>query len=227
MRYLLNRNLARSDGNGDYVIRDESGRDAFILDGNVAAASDKLSFKDLHRRELAYIRQRVQTCGPAYEIYYADELHAVVRKDALRPINGNGNGHGNGHGKVTLATASFSVESPGPDDLRAAGNFPEHEYTFTRDGRPVAYVSKAFLRSGDSYGVEILSKAEDEVLVLASTLVIDLCLQNAEREAKTSRGANNREANHREANHRETNHRETNHREAPPRSRDARISRAR
>jgi len=179
VRYLLNRNLARCDGSGDYVIRDESGRDAFIIDGNAAAASDKLSFKDLHRRELAYIRQRVQTCGPAYEIYYADELHAVVRKDALRPINGNGNGHakGNGHGKVTLSTASFSVESPGPDDLRAAGNFPEHEYTFTRDGRPVAYVSKAFLKSGDSYGVEILSKAEDEVLVLASTLVIDLCLQ--------------------------------------------------
>ena len=177
MRYLLNRNLARSEGSGDFVIRDESGRDAFIVDGNVAAAPEKLSFKDLRRRELAYIRQRVQTCGPAYEIYYADELHAVVRKDAFRTVNGNGKAH------LHLSSASFSVDHPGPDDLQAAGNFPEHEYTFTRDGKPVAYVSKAFLKAGDSYGVEILSKAEDEVLLLASTLVIDLCLQGGEQES--------------------------------------------
>ena len=182
MRYLLNRNLAHSEGSGDFVIRDESGRDAFIVDGNVIAASDKLSVKDLRRRELAYIRQRVQTCGPAYEIYYADELHAVVRKDAFRPVNGSGKSH--------LSCASFSVDHPGPDDLRAAGNFPEHEYTFTRDGKPVAYVSKAFLKAGDSYGVEVLSKAEDEVLLLASTLVIDLCCQSGtrhERELRVSR----------------------------------------
>jgi uncharacterized protein YxjI len=211
VRYLLNRKLARSDGSGDFVIRDESGRDAFIIDGNAVAASDKLSFKDLRRRELAYIRQRVQTCGPAYEIYYADELHAVVRKDAFRPVNGNGKSH--------LSSASFSIDHPGPDDLRAAGNFPEHEYTFTRDGRPVAYVSKAFLKPGDSYGIEILSKAEDEVLLLASTLVIDLCLQGGEREARAAKSLpGRRETNHRGANHREANHRET---------RDARVSRSR
>jgi uncharacterized protein YxjI len=209
VRYLLNRKLARSDGSGDFVIRDESGRDAFIIDGNAAAVTDKLSFKDLRRRELAYIRQRVQTCGPAYEIYYADELHSVIRKDALRPLNGNGNGHR----KATQSSASFSVEHPGPDDLRAAGNFSEHEYTFTRDGKPVAYVSKAFLKSRDSYGVEILSKAEDEVLLLASTLVIDLCLQS-EREPRAAKTLPvRREAHHRDANHRE--------------SRDARVSRSR
>src|SRR5688500_18185210 len=113
VRYLLNRNLAHSEGSGDFVIRDESGRDAFIVDGNVALATDKLSFKDLRRRELAYIRQRVQTCGPAYEIYYADELHAVIRKDAFRPINGSG--------KLHLSSACFSMDHPGPDDLQAAG----------------------------------------------------------------------------------------------------------
>jgi uncharacterized protein YxjI len=178
VRYLLRRNFASCEAAADYIIRDENGRDAYIVDGKAVAITDKLSFKDLRHRELAYIRHRVQTYGPTYEIYYADELHAVVRKDAFRAINGNGNGKGNGHALVS--TASFSVDHPGPDDLRAAGNFREHEYTFTRDGRTVATVSKAFLESGESYGVEILSKGEDEVLLLASTLVIDLCCQAGE-----------------------------------------------
>ena len=63
---------------------------------------------------------------------------------------------------------------PGPDDLVADGDFWEHEYEFTRHGRPVARVSKRFFSWTDTYGIDV-APGEDDVLVLASAVVIDLC----------------------------------------------------
>ena len=62
---------------------------------------------------------------------------------------------------------------PGPDDLEAKGNFIDHEYSFERGGRQVARVSKKWFSFSDTYGIEIDDR-EDDVLVLASAVVIDL-----------------------------------------------------
>jgi uncharacterized protein YxjI len=70
--------------------------------------------------------------------------------------------------------ASFSVDVPGPDDLEAQGNFLEHEYRFTRHGETVGEVSKKWFSWTDTYGVEV-AEGEDDVLILAATVVIDLC----------------------------------------------------
>jgi uncharacterized protein YxjI len=65
------------------------------------------------------------------------------------------------------------VDVPGPDDLEAKGNFSDHDYRFTRHGATVAEVSKKWFSLRDTYGVDI-TEGEDDVLILTSTVVIDM-----------------------------------------------------
>lgn len=140
----------------DYVIRHGNGHDAYQVDGRVFSFGDNLSFQDMTDRELASIRQRLLSWGPTYEIVRQGRVVAVVKKKLF-----------------TFFRCEFLVDVPGPDDLVADGDFLHHEYTFTRRGRPVAHVSKQWFTFSDTYGVEF-EPDEDEVLVLASTVVVDL-----------------------------------------------------
>ncbi len=155
MRYLMKQKLfAWGD---DFKIQDEHGRDLFFVDGKVFSMGDKLSFQDLHGMELASVRQKLLSLGKTYEIYRQGQLIAAVKK-----------------GLFDFFRASFSVDVPGPDDLEAEGNFLDHEYSFTRHGRPVAQVSKKWFSWTDTYGVDV-AEGEDDILILAATVVIDMC----------------------------------------------------
>jgi len=155
MRYVMKQKLF-SLGD-DYTIRDESGRDRYFVDGRAVSIGDKLALHDMQGNQLAFIRQKLLAWGPTYEIWYGDDLAAVVRKKLF-----------------TFLHCKFAVDIPGPDDLEAHGNFLEHEYEFTRGGHRVASVSKQWFRWTDTYGVEVCS-GEDDVLILASAVVIDQC----------------------------------------------------
>lgn len=140
----------------DYVIRHANGRDAYQVDGQAFSFGENLSFQDGTGRELASIRQRLLSWGPTYEIVRHGQVAAVVKKKLF-----------------TFFRCEFLVDLPGPDDLVADGDFLHHEYTFTRRRRPVARVSKRWFTFTDTYGVEV-EPGEDEILVLASTVVVDL-----------------------------------------------------
>ena len=73
----------------------------------------------------------------------------------------------------TLFHCRFSVDVPGPNDLEAKGNFLDHEYEFSLEGKVVAQVSKRWIALTDSYVIEVAPDA-DEVLILACAVVIDL-----------------------------------------------------
>jgi uncharacterized protein YxjI len=62
---------------------------------------------------------------------------------------------------------------PGPDDLEAQGSFIDYDYKFTRGNKTAAEVSKRWFSLRDTYGVDI-ADGEDDVLLLASTVVIDM-----------------------------------------------------
>jgi len=141
----------------DFEITDERGRPVAHVDGKVFSVGDQLTFNDMSGKELARIRQTVLAWGPTYEITRSGELVAVVKKHLF-----------------TLFGCRFTVDVPGPNDLEARGNFTDHEYTFVRGDRTVASVSKAWFRMTDSYGVDV-ADGEDDVLLLASTVVIDMC----------------------------------------------------
>jgi uncharacterized protein YxjI len=140
----------------DFTIKDEDERPAFYVDGKVFSFGDKLSFRDRDGKEVALIDQKLLSIGPQYEIVRGGKTVAVVKKHLF-----------------TLWRARFTVDVPGPGDLEATGNFLEHEYIFERDGRDVARVSKKWLSLADTYAVDI-NDGEDDGLILASAVVIDL-----------------------------------------------------
>ncbi len=140
----------------DFTIKTEDGADAFFIDGKVFSIGDKLSFQDMEGNELAFIRQKLLSWGPTYEIYRDGELAAVVKKHLF-----------------TLFRCQFTVDVPGPDDLEAQGNFLDMEYTFSRGDEVVATVSKKWFSWTDTYGVDV-PESEDAILILASTVVIDM-----------------------------------------------------
>jgi uncharacterized protein YxjI len=154
MRYVMRQKfLSWGD---DFAIQDETGQDVFYVDGKALSLGNQLSFQDMEGNELAFIRQKLLAWGPTYEIYRHGELQAIVKKALF-----------------TLFQCRFSVDVPGPDDLEATGDLFDHEYSFTRGGSTVATVSKRWFSWTDSYGVDIADE-EDDILILASTVVIDM-----------------------------------------------------
>jgi uncharacterized protein YxjI len=66
----------------------------------------------------------------------------------------------------------YHVEVEHGEDLRAQGNFVDHEYKIERDGDTIAEVSKKWFRVRDTYGVEVYDVA-DAPICLAVTVAID------------------------------------------------------
>ncbi|MFL6227790.1 MAG: LURP-one-related/scramblase family protein [Pyrinomonadaceae bacterium] len=153
MRYVLKQKLFSLGG--AYYIKDEEGSDVYLVEGKVFSFGHQLSFSDTAGNELAYIRQRLLSWGPTYEIYRAGELFAVVKKELF-----------------TFFRHVFTVDVPGPDDLTAEGDFMDLEFTFSRGGQVVAVASRQWFSWADTYGLDI-NEGEDDVIILASAIVID------------------------------------------------------
>ena len=166
MRYLLKQKLF-SFGD-DFTIKDDAGNEVFQVDGKAfKILREKLAFEDMQGKELAFIRERLIALTPSYEILRDGECVAVVKKDL-----------------INFFRCGFTVDVPGPDDLEAQGSLLDHEYTFTRGSRTVATVSKKWFSFTDTYGVEI-ETGEDPVLILASTVIIDMiCHADASKQPK-------------------------------------------
>jgi uncharacterized protein YxjI len=161
MRYVLKQEwLAWGD---DFAIKDGNGKECFIVDGAAFSFGDKLSFQGVDGSELAFINQKLLSWGPTYEIYRGDRLCAVIRKELF-----------------TFFECRFTVDVPGPDDLEAEGDFLDHEYEFSRNGSLVAQVSKQWFSWTDTYGIDI-ADGEDDVLILASAVVIDMVCHDEKR----------------------------------------------
>jgi uncharacterized protein YxjI len=141
----------------DFIVEDEQGRNAFLVDGRAFSLGDKLAIKDEQGTEVALITQKLLSIGKTYEVHRNGQLKAVVKKRLFE-----------------FFRTSFAVDVPGPDDLEAQGNFLDHEYIFSRRGQPVAQVSKKWFTWTDTYGIEV-DEGEDDVLILAAAVVIDLC----------------------------------------------------
>jgi uncharacterized protein YxjI len=153
MRYQLRRKLfAFGD---DFTVKDETGADRYVVDGKVFSIGHKVIIYDMQGNEEATIHQHIIALLPTYEITRNGQELAEVRK------------------KLTFFHEEFTVDIPGPDDLEVQGDLLDHEYVFTRGGQTVASVSKQWFSLMDSYGVEV-APGVDDVLILASAIVIDL-----------------------------------------------------
>ena len=141
----------------DFVIKDETGQERFFVDGKAFSLGNQLSFQDPSGTQVAYISQRLLSWGPTFEISRNGQTLATVHKDLF-----------------TFFKCSFSIAGEGTNHLHAEVDFTGHDYIFTRDEQPVAQVSKQWFAFSDTYGVQIVP-GQDDVLILACTVVIDLC----------------------------------------------------
>ena len=156
MRYLMKQKFFSLGGT--FIIKNEQSEDVFQVDGKAFSFGHQLTFRDMSGNELAFIKQKVFSWGHTYEIYRDEQLFAVVKKELF-----------------SFFKQVFTIDVPGPDDLVAEGDFWSLEFTFSRSGRVVAVASKQFFSWTDTYGVDI-ENGEDDVLILASAVVIDMVL---------------------------------------------------
>src|SRR5919199_6877571 len=154
MRYVIRERFFRLGEDSD--ITDEQGRPVYHVDGKVLSLRNTLSMQDRTGTEVARIERQLLAFRPTYHITRQGEEVAEVRKQLFSPF-----------------VDRFTIDLPGPEDLHMTGSLFEHEYTIARDGQVVATVSKAWLSLTDTYGVEI-APGEDDVLILASVLAVDL-----------------------------------------------------
>jgi len=165
MRYIMKQKLWAM-GN-DYTIKDEGGNDHFFVDGKAFSFGDQLSFQDMARNELIFIRQKLLAWGPTYELHQNGGPSAIVKKNLWTFMRDR-------------FTIDVGADGPTPDDIEIQGDIWSHEYSFNRSGQPIAQVSEKWFSWADTYGVDI-APGEDDVLILACTVVVDLCVEKERR----------------------------------------------
>lgn len=155
MRYVLKQKvLTLADS---FTIKNDQGQGVYKVKGKLVSLGDRLSFQHMDGEEIAQIKQELISITPSYRIYREGKLLADVDKKLFSVLGDK-----------------FKVKvKDGAEDLEIRGNVLDFDYRFKRGGDEIARVSKKWVSIGDSYGVEI-EAGEDEVLILACAVVIDM-----------------------------------------------------
>src|SRR4051812_39808739 len=149
----------------DFDITDDDGRVAYHVDGKVFSLRNRLVIEDPHGQEVAAVERHLVALRPTYAVTVEGEKAADVRKHFFTPFRDR-----------------FTIDIPGPGDLEVTGDLLDHEFSVERDGELVARVSKRWFSLRDTYGVDI-APGEDDLLVLASVLAVELALDREKGDA--------------------------------------------
>jgi uncharacterized protein YxjI len=152
-RYLLREKLL-SIGD-DFWIENDRGERIFHVDDKVLRVRDTVVIKDRDGNELVKLQKRLLRARDTMAIERGGDKVATVKKAIIAPLRDR-----------------FTVELAEGGSLEAQGSILDHEYQITRDGIPVANVSKRWFRVRESYGVAV-APGQDDALVLAVTVCID------------------------------------------------------
>ena len=139
----------------DFWIENDRGERIFLVDDKVMRVRDTVLIKDARGHELLKLQKRLLRARDTMAIERGGDKVATVRKAMITPLRDR-----------------FSVDLEGGGRLDVEGNILDHEYQITRDGIPVANISKRWFRVRDSYGVAVVA-GQDDALVLAVTVCID------------------------------------------------------
>ena len=137
-----------------FTIYDESGNEAYWVEGEVFSIGKKLDLFDNRNNHKAHIHQKVLSFLPRYFIQMNGEDVAEVVKH------------------FTLFNQKFSVTGY---DWQVDGDFLAHEYEIYRGNYSIATISKEWFTFGDAYSIDI-TDGVDPVVVLCVVLIIDAIL---------------------------------------------------
>jgi uncharacterized protein YxjI len=154
--YVIRERLFRLGEDSD--ITDEAGQPVLQVDGKVLSLHNRLVLRDPAGREVGQVHRKLAALRPTYEITIDGTDVAEVRRHLFTPFG-----------------ERFTIDVPGPSDLELSGDLFSHEFTIERDGQAVATISKRWLSMTASYAVDI-APGEDDVLILASVLALDLAI---------------------------------------------------
>jgi uncharacterized protein YxjI len=152
-RYLLREKLLTFGD--DFWIENDRGERIFKVDDKVLRARDTVIIKNADGDELLKLQKRLLRARDTMAIERGNDKVATVKKALITPLRDR-----------------FTVELEGGGELEVEGNLLDHEYQITRDGIPVANISKRWFRVRDTYGVAV-APGQDDALVLAVTVCID------------------------------------------------------
>ena len=134
-----------------FTVRDESGNDRYYVEGELFSWGKKLHVYDTRDCEVVYIEQEVLRFRPRYKVFVQGELIGEVVKE------------------FSFLYPHYTVEGAG---WRVEGDFFAHEYTVSRNNRPVVHIHKEWFTWGDCYALNVLNP-QDELQALALVLAID------------------------------------------------------
>jgi uncharacterized protein YxjI len=154
MRYIIREQFFRLGE--DSQITDESGQPLYNVDGKVLSLHNTLIVRDPRGQEVATVKRELIALTPTYRIDRPGHSAVQVRKRLLN-----------------LFGDHYTIDIPGPDDLEIVGDLFDHQYRVTRADAVIATISKQWMALTDTYGVET-APDEDDVLLLASVLALDL-----------------------------------------------------
>ncbi len=154
--YVIRERLFRLGEDSD--ITDEAGQPVLHVDGKVLSLHNRLVLRDPAGRETGQVHRKLAALRPTYEITIDGKDVAEVRKHLFTPFG-----------------ERFTIDVHGAGGMQISGDLLSHEFTIQRDGQMVATISKRWLTVTASYGVQVVP-GEDDVLILASVLALDLAI---------------------------------------------------
>lgn len=138
-----------------FNVYDERGEIKYTAEGEIFTLGKKLHIKDTSGREVIYIKQRLLTFLPKYEVSVLDGEPVEIVKN------------------FTIFKHSYKIPEWG---ISISGDFFSHEYEVQRNGNQIAHLSKEWFTWGDTYAINI-ADPRDELIALASILVVDCCME--------------------------------------------------
>ena len=138
-----------------FTVWDACGNEKYYVEGEVFTFGKKLHVYDRNRREVAFIKQELWTWMPRYHVFVDGAQVATVRQE------------------FTLFRPRYVVDGLG---WEVQGNFWQHDYDVTQNGRLVVAINKEWMTWGDTYELDIAPGA-DEIVALAVVLTIDCVVE--------------------------------------------------
>jgi uncharacterized protein YxjI len=146
----------------DFTINNAAGQPVFKIDGKVRLIKESLKFRDVQGNLLYHLDERVIRIRESFDILKPDgQVAAKVHNAIFDPLR-----------------ERFTIEIPGGQNLMTMGKVIWAQYDILGDRQPVAKITKQFSWIGrDQYVVDVL-QGEDDCLILAITVVIDMMVSN-------------------------------------------------
>ena len=138
-----------------FNIFDERGEIKYTATGEIFTLGKKLHVTDAAGNEVIFIRQRLITFLPKYEI-------TLGTGDAVEIVK-----------KITFLRHEYAIPQW---DITIKGDFFAHEYEVYKGNEKIAHLSKEWFTFGDAYAIDI-PDPRDELTALAAILVVDCCME--------------------------------------------------